>query len=141
MFYFYVFNEFDDETKTPRKPVELENEKSQVYLEFRFPNIWQNHISEGIRVTAAFVPVDDSNTMIYLRFYVRTTRVKLIDKMIATLGNVFNRHILHQDRRVVLTQIPKKTDVRMSENLVQGDLPIIEFRKRRAQLMNEKTQE
>jgi len=141
MFYFYVFNEFDDGTKTPKKPVELENEKSQVYLEFRFPNIWQNHISEGIRVTAAFVPIDDSNTMIYLRFYVRTTSVKLIDKVIATLGNVFNRHILHQDRRVVLTQIPRKTGLRMSENLVQGDLPIIEFRKRRAQLMNEKTQE
>jgi len=140
MFYFYVFNELDDGTKTPKTPAELENEKSQVYLEFKFPNIWQNHITEGIRVTAAFVPIDDSNTMIYLRFYIRTTRVKLIDKMIATLGNVFNRHILHQDRRVVLTQIPRKTDLRMSENLVQGDLPIMEFRKRRSELVNERTQ-
>jgi hypothetical protein len=43
----------------------------------------------------------------------------------------FNRVILHQDRRVVETQIPKKTMLKMNENLVQGDLPIIQYRKRR----------
>jgi hypothetical protein len=48
-----------------------------------------------------------------------------------------NRVILHQDRRVVLTQLPKKSEFRMKENLVQGDLPILEFRKRR-DLLKEK---
>jgi len=42
--------------------------------------------------------------------------------------------VLHQDRRVVLTQVPKKTELAMGENLIPGDLPIIEFRKRRKTL-------
>lgn len=42
-----------------------------------------------------------------------------------------NRVILHQDRRVVLTQLPIKSELSMGENLIQGDLPIIEYRKRR----------
>ncbi len=39
------------------------------HLEFIFPNLWQNWISDKVRVVAAFAPVDDENTMLYLRFY------------------------------------------------------------------------
>ena len=53
------------------------------------------------------------------------------------MSNISNKYILHQDRRVVLTQIPKKTGVKMAENLIQGDAPIIEYRKRRAFLKGE----
>jgi hypothetical protein len=35
---------------------------------------------------------------------------------------------------VVLTQQPKKTELRMNEKLIPGDLPIIEFRKKRDEL-------
>jgi hypothetical protein len=49
-----------------------------------------------------------------------------------------NSYILHQDRRVVLTQLPIKSELQMGENLIQGDLPIIEYRKRRATLKGEK---
>jgi len=45
--------------------------------------------------------------------------------------------ILHEDRRVVLSQKPKKTELKMDEKLIPGDLPIIEFRKRRQKLKNE----
>jgi hypothetical protein len=54
--------------------------------------------------------------------------------MINHLGNVANKIILHQDRRVVLTQLPKKSELQMGENLVQGDAPIIQFRKKREEL-------
>lgn len=87
---------------------------------YRFPNTWQNHITDGIRVIAFFVPVDRSRTMIYLRFYVRVTKMRVLDKFIATLGMPFNRKVLHQDKRVVETQ---KHDIR-KDLLVQGDLPI-----------------
>ena len=53
------------------------------------------------------------------------------------LGNAADRIILHQDRRVVLTQRPKKSELVMGENLVQGDAPIIAFRQRREELKRE----
>ena len=53
------------------------------------------------------------------------------------LGNVADRIILHQDRRVVLTQLPKKSELQMGENLVQGDAPIIAFRLKRDALKKE----
>lgn len=45
-----------------------------------------------------------------------------------------NGVILHQDRRVVLTQRPKKTELQMGENLLRGDKPVLEFRSRREEL-------
>ncbi|WP_448375412.1 Rieske 2Fe-2S domain-containing protein [Fervidobacterium sp.] len=134
MFYFYVFNRVDDGTPA-RKPEEMQiSEMSKVYLEFKFPNIWQNHIDEKLRVTAAFVPIDEEHTKIYIRFYVGFTKIKALNKLIATLGMPFNKKVLHQDKAVVETQIPKKTELRMSENLINGDLPILEYRKKREQL-------
>ncbi len=136
MFYFYVFNRIDD-GRPAKKPEGMDlNQKSQVYLEFKFPNIWQNHIDEKIRVTAAFVPIDDDHTMIYLRFYIGFTKIKFLDKLIALIGMPFNRKILHQDKRVVETQIPKKSELRMGENLIPGDAPILEYRKKREALKN-----
>lgn len=138
MFYFYVFNRVDD-GRPARKPQEIDiNEKSQVYLEFKFPNIWQNHIAEKIRVTAAFAPIDEEHTMIYIRFYVGFTKIKAMDKLITILGTPFNKKVLHQDKRVVETQIPKKSELRMSENLIPGDAPIFEYRKKREELKNVK---
>ncbi|MET3616544.1 hypothetical protein ABID14_000164 [Peptoniphilus olsenii] len=41
-----------------------------------------------------------------------------------------------QDKRVVITQFPKKSTLKMNENLIKGDLPIIEYRKIRNSLQN-----
>ena len=58
-----------------------------------------------------------------------------MQSLVTSLANIFNRKVLHQDRRVVLTQLPKKTKLRMDEKLIPGDLPIIEFRKKRSELL------
>lgn len=134
MYYFYVFNQRDDGKTVPKKPEELDIKDSPVHLEFHFPNYWQNYITEKFRVFAAFVPIDDENTMIYLRFYVKLTNIRWINKMISKLSIPFNKKVLHQDKRVVETQIPKRSELNMNENLIQGDLPIIEYRKKRAEL-------
>lgn len=134
---FYMFSRKDDGTP-PKKPEKLKGQKSKVYLEFIFPNLWQNHISDNFFIVAAFVPVDEENSLVYVRSYLKLTKVKFIDKLIAKFSAPFNRVILHQDRRVVETQIPKKTMLKMDENLVQGDLPIIQYRKRREELLQEK---
>lgn len=130
----YYVDDVLDNGQTPLKPSEIENPERLFSLQLQMPNIWQNRISDTLRVMAAFAPIDDEYTCIYLRFYQRFMGVPVLQQLVCGLGNVANRTILHQDRRVVLTQIPKKSELVMGENLVQGDLPILEYRKHRAAL-------
>ena len=99
--------------------------------------MWQNYISEDVRVLAAFTPVDEENTVLYLRFYQRFLRLPILSKLIAQLAMPANVYIAHQDRRVVVTQQPKSSSMNLGEKLIQGDLPIIEYRKCRAALKSQ----
>ncbi len=136
MLYTYVFNRADDGTP-PRKPGELSPKaSSSVHLEFIFPNLWQNYISENVRILAAFVPVDGEHTMLYLRFYQNFMRLPLLGQLFARLAMPSNVYIAHEDRRVVVTQQPKASGLKIGEILIQGDLPIIEYRRKRAALQN-----
>jgi hypothetical protein len=76
-----------------------------------------------------------------MRFYQKFLRVPLLKSFVNWLANRFNLKILHQDRRVVLTQQPTKTRLKMGENLFQGDRPIVFYRKRREELLSENNQE
>lgn len=131
---FYVNNQTDNGNSKPLKPQEIENYQDLFSLEFQMPNMWQNKISPDVRIVAVFAPIDSDHTRIYLRFYQRFMRLPILKQIVNHFSNVTNRYILHQDRHVVLTQIPKKTELEMNENLIQGDAPIIEYRKRRSQL-------
>ena len=132
---FYVYNAADDGKTIPLKPDEITDLENRFSLKFRFPNIWQNMIADKVRVFAAFVPVDEENSVIYLRFYQGITRIPGISQMITFFGKVFSRIILAQDKRVVITQLPKKSAYVMDATLAQGDLPIIEYRKRRDEMI------
>lgn len=127
---FYVKNE-NDNGQTPEKPNEIQDYEKLFSLQLQMPNIWQNRISDTVRILAAFAPIDEENTQIYIRFYQRFVTVPGLKLIVNSLSGIMNKIILHQDRRVVLTQLPIKSELAMGENLVQGDLPIIEFRKRR----------
>ena len=132
---FYVDNQLDDGKTTPLKPDEIKNYKEMFSLQFQMPNIWQNRISDNLRIVAVFAPVDAENTRIYLRFYQNFVKVPGLKQLVNWFSNFSNGVILHQDRAVVLRQLPKETELRMNENLIQGDAPIIEFRKRRELLI------
>lgn len=133
MFYVYVRNRVDDGTP-PLKPEEVDISGSQVYLEFIFPNLWQNHISDEVRIVAAFVPVDEAHTLLYLRFYQKLLRVPFLRELVNWAAMPFNRLVAHQDRRVVQTQVPRASGLAIGETLVQGDRPIVEYRRRREEL-------
>ena len=131
----YVFNRVED-GRSPRKPSELSAKSaSSVHLEFIMPNLWQNHISPEVRILAAFVPVDDGHTLLYLRFYQKFLPVPILGKLVARLAMPSNVYIAHEDRRVVITQQPKASGLKIGEVLIQGDLPIIEYRRKRAELI------
>jgi len=136
MFYTYVFNRLED-GRPPRRSSELSAKPAgSQHLEFIFPNLWQNYITEKVSILAAFVPVDEENTILYLRFYQRFMRLPLLGQVIARLAMPANVHIAHEDRRVVITQQPKASGLKIGEILIQGDLPIIEYRRKRAVLQN-----
>lgn len=130
---FYVKN-CADEGQKPERPEEIKDYEKLFSLQMQMPNLWQNRISPKLRIMAAFAPVDEENTMIYLRFYHSFLTAPVLTQIMNVLGNAVNRVVLHQDRRVVLTQLPKKSELSCGENLVQGDRPIIEYRRMRQQM-------
>jgi phenylpropionate dioxygenase-like ring-hydroxylating dioxygenase large terminal subunit len=134
-FIFWVYNQKDDGKTIPLKPNEFTEEMKVFHLHFKFPHIWQNYLGEKVRIFIAFVPIDDSNTMFYMRFYQKFIRIPILRNIVNWLANRFNIKILHQDRDIVVTQQPLITSLRMSENLFQGDNPIIYYRKRRDELL------
>lgn len=104
------------------------------FLSFRFPNLWMNHISPAMKVIIYFAPVDDDNTILYIRFYTRISRIRPVNQAVAWLGKFGNRLIERQDRRIVITQRPRISSLRSGERLIQGDAPIIRYRRIREQL-------
>jgi phenylpropionate dioxygenase-like ring-hydroxylating dioxygenase large terminal subunit len=130
---FYVNNTVD-EGQAPKTADEIEDYEKLFSLQLQMPNLWQNRISSKLRVMAAFAPIDDENTMIYMRFYHKFLKKPAACRLVDSAGNFANKVILHQDRRVVLTQIPLKSELIGDENLVRGDLPVIEYRKKRQEL-------
>lgn len=132
---FYVKNVIDDGKTVPLKPSEMTDYENLFHLQFHYPNIWQNFISDKVRVFAAFVPVDEENSVIYIRFYQRLVKIPLLKDMVSYFGKLSNIVILRQDKRVVITQFPKKSGIKMDERLIMGDKPIIEYRKHREELM------
>jgi phenylpropionate dioxygenase-like ring-hydroxylating dioxygenase large terminal subunit len=112
------------------KPAEFPAPKEgQFHVHFRFPNLWQNWIAPKLRIFLSFTPVDDGNTVLYMRYYQAFARAPLLRNLVNRVGLFYSKVILHQDRRVVLTQQPRRTWLKMGENLLQADLPIVEFRR------------
>lgn len=103
-------------------------------LNFIFPNLWMNHISKKIKVIIYFAPVDDDNTILYIRFYHRITGNGLADRAIAFAGKYANLIVERQDKRVVITQKPKASSLKGGERLLTGDGPIIRYRQIREEL-------
>ncbi len=133
---FYVNNIEDDGKTIPLKPNEIKEYKSLFCLQFHYPNIWQNFISDKIRAFAAFVPVDEENTIVYIRYYQKLIKIPLLKQLMNYIGKIANVVILRQDKRVVITQLPNKSGLKIGEHLIMGDKPIVEYRKHRQELID-----
>lgn len=130
----WVYNRMDDGTTTAKRASEIPAPTRPPFLKFRFPHLWMNRISEDMRITVFFTPVDEENCILYLRYYQRFLRLPLLRKLVADLINLFSIIILNQDKRVVLTELPKKTGLHIGEKLIPADKPIIEYRTLRQKL-------
>jgi phenylpropionate dioxygenase-like ring-hydroxylating dioxygenase large terminal subunit len=129
----WVMNDVDRGQK-PLRASEIPEPDRRPSLQFRFPNLWQNWIADNIRVVIAFTPIDDENTLLYIRYY-HTVRVPVLRQLYGWIGSLLNLVIERQDKRVVITQRPPRPDLGIGEILIQGDSPIVTYRKRRRTLI------
>ncbi|HUI86789.1 MAG TPA: aromatic ring-hydroxylating dioxygenase subunit alpha [Nitrososphaerales archaeon] len=131
--YVWPYNVKDSGQK-PLTPEEVGERKGSTFLHFIYPNIWENHISENLRVFAVFAPVDEESTMMYIRQYQKVVTIPVLKQIFDVFGSVFNRIVANQDKPVVETQLPKRTAMGIGEYLIQADRPILLYRKRRREL-------
>jgi phenylpropionate dioxygenase-like ring-hydroxylating dioxygenase large terminal subunit len=130
---------FDNDTdhgQKPVKPSEMPEPRRRPLIQFYFPNLWQNWLSDNFLVFLIFAPIDDENTMMYLRQY-HTVKLPIARQLFEWIGGIGNLVILNQDKRVVITQRPPRPDIGIGEILIPGDHPIVMYRKRRRDLIEE----
>lgn len=129
-----VYNRPDDgrpakfPEETPVKP------EGTQHLDFIFPNLWQNYLTDQLRIVVAFVPVDSENSLLYLRLYQKFITIPVLSHLFNMAFMPFNIRILHEDRRVVQTQVPKASKLDGNELLFPADMPIVQYRRRRQEL-------
>ncbi len=124
-----------DHGQRPLKPSEIAQPDRHPLIQYRFPNVWQNWLSDDLRLVIAFVPVDDDNTRMYIRAYQRFVTLPVLREVVNWVSAFFNFIIERQDRRVVITQRPNRSDLRIGEHPILGDDPIIKCRRRRRELI------
>ncbi len=132
----WVYNEVDI-GQTPKRASEMPEPARHPSLQFRFPNLWHNWISDDMHIVVAFVPIDAANTLMYLRSHQRIVTAPLLRQAFDFLGAVANLVVERQDKRVVITQEPKRADLDIGEKLIPGDGPIIQYRRRRHELITQ----
>lgn len=136
----WVYNRVDDGTP-PRKANELPPPVRPPYLIFNFPNLWQNRVNEDMRIVAAFAPVDEENSIIYIRYYQRIIKLPLLKNVMSYFGKLGSVYVTNQDKRIVSRQFPKRTMLKkMGEKLLQGDNAILVYRKHRHELLKKNHQ-
>ena len=124
-----------DHGQPPLKPSEMPPSDQHPLIQFYFPNLWHNWLGDKIHIVLAFAPIDDANTLMYIRFYQKIITVPVLSHIFDWISAVGNFVIERQDRRVVITQEPKRADLNIGETLIQGDAPIITYRRQRRQLI------
>jgi phenylpropionate dioxygenase-like ring-hydroxylating dioxygenase large terminal subunit len=130
----WVYNRLDDGTP-PRKPDEIPEPSRAPFLILLLPNLWENRISDDLRILVAFVPVDEEHSIMYGRYYQRVVQVPVLREIFNLFGVWGSLFIASQDRRVVNNQLPKQTALKkMGEILLPGDRAILIYRTRRHQL-------
>jgi phenylpropionate dioxygenase-like ring-hydroxylating dioxygenase large terminal subunit len=125
-----------EQGQLPRKPNDIPATERHPQLQFRFPNIWHNWISDNFHLFLGFAPIDGEHTKLYFRSY-HAVKIPILRQIFNFSSNLSNIFIARQDRRVVITQRPSRSDLRIGEKLIPGDAPIIEYRRRRDKLIRQ----
>jgi phenylpropionate dioxygenase-like ring-hydroxylating dioxygenase large terminal subunit len=100
------------------------------HFQFKFPNIWSLQIvPKKFYQFLAFVPIDEEQTLLYVRAYQKFVTVPLVRRLVGLIMDIQSRAILVQDKRVVLSHPRKSSTLATAEKLYPSDRGIIWFRK------------
>jgi hypothetical protein len=124
-----------DAGQKPLKPSEMPDPTRRPLLQFHFPNVWHNWLGDKLHIVIAFAPIDDEHTRMYVRQYQGIVRAPVLRELFNAVGYLGNIVILNQDKRPVITEWPKRTELYMGEKLIVGDGPIAAYRRRRDELI------
>ena len=89
-----------------------------------------------MRIVIAFIPVDEEHTILYMRVYQNILKLPILQGLFFATMKLYSLIIAHQDRRVVETQRPYASGLKIGENLITGDTPIVKYRQMRDALQN-----
>lgn len=98
------------------------------YIELRWANLWENHISDRFSIVAAFAPIDAHRTRTYLRTYQSMVPIPVLGWVFDRLLALSNIKVFSQDQAVVVSQ-PQSPMIATDEILVKADGAIIAYRK------------
>lgn len=101
----------------------------QPMVDFYFPNIWVLHVSKNMKLLVYFVPINEVQTMLYLRSYNSLLRFNLTNFLLSPIFNKLNKIILKQDQRVVCSQGSLPSYLAVDDVLMKNDRAIKYFRK------------
>jgi phenylpropionate dioxygenase-like ring-hydroxylating dioxygenase large terminal subunit len=124
-----------DHGQPPLKPSEMPETDRHPLIQFYFPNLWHNWLGDKLHLLIAFVPIDDATTLMYIRAYQKIMTAPGLRTVFNWINAMGNFVIERQDRRVVITQEPKRADLNIGETLIAGDAPIVQYRRRRRELI------
>jgi phenylpropionate dioxygenase-like ring-hydroxylating dioxygenase large terminal subunit len=117
-----------------RKPSQVPPPNRPATLWLNFPNVWQIYLGESFRNVIISAPVDDKNTVLYVRTYQNVVKTPMLGKLASRLSNVFNSYVLKEDEHIVQTQWPLYDDLDIG-NFIPGDRPIALYLQRRRELI------
>lgn len=94
-----------------------------------------SYIIKQRRIVLAFVPVDSEHTILYLSSCLDVSWLPVLSHILSLITQKYSRKIAHQDRRVACTHEPRSSGLHIGESLFHADGLIIEYRRRRQELL------
>lgn len=116
------------------KPTALTKPDGPWLLGFKFPNLWMLQPGANLKMMAALAPVDEENTILYLRYYHNMTKSPLARRVIAKVGAVSNWFITREDERVVFSQPRIPGGFAVGDQYIPADRPIVVYYQHRDKL-------
>jgi phenylpropionate dioxygenase-like ring-hydroxylating dioxygenase large terminal subunit len=98
-------------------------------VEFVYPTLWANRIGKNYVMAATFVPVDDTHTDVYVRWYHKMPR--FLRPLMDLYGQISQFIVFRDDLPIVASQRPISVDDASSDKLVPSDAALVAFRKLR----------
>jgi phenylpropionate dioxygenase-like ring-hydroxylating dioxygenase large terminal subunit len=126
----------DPVTKVEIRPFEggfnfyrVSKDSDRQFVEFVYPTLWANRVGKNYVMAATFVPIDETHTEVYVRWYHKLPR--FLTPLTNALGRLSQRLVFMDDLAIVASQRPRNVDTADHDHLVPSDGGILAYRKLR----------